>query len=383
MKTPCIIANLAKIKENARYILAACEKSGVTLAAVTKVVCAHEPIVEALIEAGVLMLADARAQNLARLPRTLPRLSLRPSDPMMADETIENSEYSLQSEVKTISALGLAARGLEKQHGVILLIDLGDLREGLYHRDREGIMDLARAVSREPWLKMEGVGTNLTCFGGILPDDHNLGALIEIAQTLRRELNLPIPIVSGGNSSSLHLLFEGRLPAGINHLRVGEGLLLGRDTAHGRPFPFLHQDAFTLAASLVEVQDKPSKPEGTSGPNAFGEYVEFPDLGPMRRGILAIGRQDTDAEGLHPKDERVKILGASSDHLIVDLSRAPEYQVGDALAFTPDYGALLKAYTSPYVYREREEDEWTRFWWWRWAATPFSEKEERPPLQSS
>lgn len=383
MKAPCIIANLAKIKENARYILTACEQNGVRMAAVTKAVCAHMPFVEALLEVGVPMLADSRVQNLARLPQTLPRLSLRSSDPALAHETVLHSEYSLQSELKAIFALGRAARGLGKRHSVILSIDLGDLREGLYHRDKAGLTRAAQAVKEEPWLALAGVGTNLTCFGGILPDDENLGTLIGIARSLRQELDLPIPIISGGNSSSLHLLFQGRLPKGINHLRIGEGLLLGRDTANGRPFPFLHQDAFTLVARLVEVQDKPSKPEGTSGPNAFGEYATFPDLGNMRRGILAIGRQDTDAQGLNPRDERVRILGASSDHLIVDLSLAPEYQVGDALAFTPDYGALLKAYTSPYVLHEREEEEWTRFWWWRWAAMPLRKRGERPPQKSS
>ncbi len=357
MTLPSITVNIRKIRENARYILKAAEKSGLSLAAVTKVVCAHAPIVEALAAAGAPMLADARAQNLAHLPRDIPRLSLRLSDPWQAEETVEHSEYSLQSEEKTIQALGRAAQRRERPHKVILLIDLGDLREGLYYKDLPGIRAASEAVRRAPWLELAGTGANLTCFGGILPDDENLGRLIEITRRLRGELNLPLPLISGGNSSSLHLLFENRLPQGINHLRVGEGLLLGRDTAYGRPFPFLHQDAFTMKARLLEVQEKPSRPEGQSGPNAFGEYVVFPDLGPMRRGILALGRQDTDAEGLRPRDIGIRILGASSDHLLVDLSATPDYQVGDELAFTPDYGALLKAYTSPYVSRETEEDQ--------------------------
>ena len=254
--------------------------------------------------------------------------------------------------LKYLNQNSQAAEKLQKRHQVILMIDLGDLREGLYHRDFDRILATAQAVKQQRFLELAGTGTNLTCFGGILPDEHNMGVLLDITKRLREALDLPIPLISGGNSSSLHLLFEGRLPQGINHLRVGEGLLLGMDTAVGKPFPQLHQDAFTLHARLIEVKDKPSKPEGHSGPNAFGEYVTFPDLGPMRRGILAIGRQDTDADGLTPKDERVKIIGASSDHLIVDLTGAPEYQVGDLLAFTPDYGALLKAYTSPYVTKE-------------------------------
>lgn len=356
IKAPVICANLRKIKENAACILGACRQQGVTLAAVTKVVCAHAPIVNALIESGVPMLADARTKNLARLPEGLPRLALRLTDPELADETAEHAQYSLESGIDAIRALGRAAEKRKKRHGVILMIDLGDLREGLYYRDFPAILKAAEAVKRESWLELAGTGTNLTCFGGILPDENNLGTLLEITGKLRQALDLPLPIVSGGNSSSLHLLFEGRLPRGVSQLRIGEGLLLGRDTAFGRPFPFLHQDAFSLRARLIEVQEKPSRPEGTSGPNAFGERVTFPDLGPMRRGILAVGRQDTDAEGLTHDDKRVSILGASSDHLLVDLSRAPEYRAGDLLSFTPDYGALLKAYTSPYISRVEEEN---------------------------
>lgn len=356
MKAPYISANLRKIKENAACILGACRRQGVTLAAVTKVVCAHAPIVNALIEAGVPMLADARTQNLARLPGGLPRLALRLTDPLLAEETVQEADLSLQSERSSIQALGRAAEKLQKRHRVILMIDLGDLREGLYYRNVDSILETARAAARQPWLEFAGTGCNLTCFGGILPDERNMGVLLDITRRLREALDLPLPIVSGGNSSSLHLLFAGRLPGGVNHLRVGEGLLLGMDTATGRPFPALHQDAFTLSARLVEVQDKPSRPEGDAGPNAFGERVTFPDLGPMRRGILAVGRQDTDAEGLTARDGRIKIIGASSDHLLVDLTRAPEYQVGDLMHFTPDYGALLKAYTSAYISRVEEEN---------------------------
>ena len=57
-------------------------------------------------------------------------------------------------------------------------------------------------------------------------------------------------------------------------------------------------DAITLEAELVEIQTKPSKPIGTTGRNAFGEEVFIEDKGIMRRGILGIGRQDTNSDGL-------------------------------------------------------------------------------------
>ena len=348
-RMPLIQADLAKLRHNVSVIRSACQKQGVSLAAVTKVVCADGPVTQALIHAGVDMLADSRLENLLNLPAVLPRLYLRIADPEEAEGIVRRSEYSLQSGIEAIRALGAAARRLGRLHKVILMIDLGDLREGIFYKDEALIRRAAVAVLKEDGLELAGIGTNLTCFGGILPDENNLGILLGIAQSLRQAFRIQLPIISGGNSSSLHLLFEGRLPLGINHLRIGESLMLGMDTSSGRPFPQLSQRVFTLHARLVEVYDKPSMPEGSTGPNAFGERVSFSDHGPMRRGILAVGRQDTDPERLTPLDEGVTILGASSDHLLVDLTRARPFQVGDVLGFTPGYGALLKAYTSPYV----------------------------------
>ena len=349
IKAPVICANLRKIKENAACILGACRQQGVTLAAVTKVVCAHEPIVNALIESGVPMLADARTKNLARLPEGLPRLALRLTDPELADETAEHAQYSLESGIDAIRALGRAAEKRKKRHGVILMIDLGDLREGIFYQDGDRILDTAALALSQEGLSLAGLGANLTCYGGILPDEHNMGILLGWARRIRERFHIPLPLVSGGNSSSLHLLLNGRLPRGINHLRVGEGLLLGMDTSVGKPMAQLSQRAFTQYARLVEVYHKPSRPEGKTGPNAFGESVSFEDRGPMARGILAIGRQDTDQGALTPRDERVRVLGGSSDHLLVDLTQAPGYQVGDVLGFYPGYSAMLRAYTSAYV----------------------------------
>lgn len=349
MIMPMIQANPEKLTHNAKTILAACKQQGVKLAAVTKMFGGDPDLAKVLVDAGVDMLADARVRNLARLPQTLPRLSLRIADPMLAEWLVSHCEYSLQSSPQTIIALGRAAKALDKQHHIILMVDLGDLREGIFYKEEAHILEVAALVLQQPGLILSGVGTNLTCFGGILPEETNMGKLLEIASLIRTTYDIPLPIVSGGNSSSLHLLFEGRLPPGINHLRVGEGLLLGMDTAVGKPFKQLYQDAFTQFARLVEIYRKPSLPEGKPGPNAFGETVSFVDKGPMLRGILAIGRQDTDQDSLMPHDKRVKVLGASSDHLMVDLTQATCYQVGDVLAFTPGYSALLRAYTSPYV----------------------------------
>lgn len=349
MNAPYIKVNLDLIRHNAGVILTAATQAGVDICAVTKVVCADPAIVSVLSGLGFCALADSRVINLRTLPATLPRLSLRIGDPEEAEELVQSCEQSLQSTREAILALGEAARRLNKRHQVILMVDLGDLREGVLYKEEERLLDLAALTLSQANLDLVGLGTNLTCFGGILPDEHNLGQLLRLAKGIRERFSIPLPLVSGGNSSSLHLLFADKLPAGINHLRVGEGLLLGMDTSTGLPFPQLSQQAFTLYARLVEVYKKPSKPEGSTGPNAFGEEVSFSDHGPMKRGILAIGRQDIDLDGVTPRDDRVKVIGGSSDHLLVDLSQVPDARVGDLLAFSVGYGSLLKAFTSRYV----------------------------------
>lgn len=348
---PQICADLTKIKHNVDSLCALCAEYGVSVAAVTKVVCADERIVHVLEQSAATMLADARVENLARIHSNKPKLLLRAPSPDEAEETVRLADLCLVSEIETIRALGAAARTAGKKHAVILMIDLGDLREGLLFLNREAIYRAADAAKEEEGIELLGIGTNLTCYGAILPDETNLSILCDVADELRARTGLPIPIVSGGNSSSLGLLKRGLVPECVNHLRLGESILLGNDTAACRVMNGLYGDAFTLSTKLIEVQRKPSVPIGVSGANAFGEHPTFESQGEQIRGICKIGRQDTVADGLCPRDSDIKIIGASSDHLIVDLTRAKPYRVGDVLDFTPDYGALLRAYTSPYVKR--------------------------------
>ncbi len=349
MSYPRLIADVSKFRSNMRTVVGWCRDKGISIAYVTKCTLADPTLCAAAQEEGASFFADSRLLNLSRLPSGSPRMMLRIGCPQEADEIVKLADISLQSEIETIRALGKAAKAQGKKHRVALMIDLGDLREGIYFKNAEGILTAAETVVRESALELYGVGTNLTCFGGIVPSQENLSVLADIADDLRRRYTLPLPFVSGGNSSSLPLLLSGHMPEGVTNLRVGESILLGTDTAHGGPLAGLHQDVFTLEAKLVEIQQKPSRPVGKSSINAFGEKVVFEDRGTMVRGICAIGRQDVDMEGLRPLDKEIEILGGSSDHLLVDLTKRPSMRVGDTLSFAPSYGALLRLYTSPFV----------------------------------
>ena len=109
----------------------------------------------------------------------------------------------------------------------------------------------------------------------------------------------------------------------------------------------------TVSAPVIECKVKPSMPVGTSAQDAFGTVPVFTDRGERRRAICAIGRQDAPAEGLRPLDARIEVLGASSDHLVLDVDDLPTPpRVGDSIAFVPGYSATLQLFTSRYVAKE-------------------------------
>ena len=294
---------------------------------------------------------SAFAENLEASETTLPKLMLRVGMPHDADTIVRCSDISLESERTTILALQEAAKKQNKVHRVILMIDLGDLREGVFFRDRDEILALGQTIKDCPNLELYGTGTNLTCYGSVLPDETNLGTLVSITEWLRASLNLPIPMISGGNSTSLKLLLENRLPKGINHLRLGESVMCGVIPGTYTKIDECFQNAFRLEAELIEAKTKPSYPIGTLSRNAFGETVEYVDKGMMRRGIAAVGRQDVNTDGLTPIDPGIEVIGASSDHLLLDLG-STDLTVGDVVSFGLDYGALLSASTSKYVRKE-------------------------------
>lgn len=348
---PKIDINLKRLEENARFMSQYCGKEGIKLMGVTKCFCAIPKAAEAIVKGGISMLADSRIDNLKKLNSlSVKKVLLRIPMQSEAEDVVDYADYSLNSELETLRILGNTALRKNKIHNVIIMVDLGDLREGVWAYDIEEF--ITQAVKIEG-IEIKGFGVNLTCYGGVIPDEKNLGSLVEISNKMKDRFGLDIEIVSGGNSSSVYLLKENRLPKGINNLRLGEVLLLGRETAFGNMIEGMHNDVFILKGEIIELKEKPSVPIGTIGMDAFGNTPSYEDRGTIKRAILAMGRQDIDPSGLTPLDKDIVILGASSDHTILDVTKSKkEYKVGDRVEFLMDYGCLLRACTSQYVKKE-------------------------------
>lgn len=348
MHYPMLIVNRGKLKYNIETMLRIGRDAGIDICAVTKVFCAHPGIAGIFVEAGAKILGDSRIQNLKKLAH-LPVRKMMLRIPMISEakEIVRYADVSLNSELKTIDALSQAAISLNKRHGVIIMVELGDLREGVMP---EEVVDFAGKVLQEKGVQLNGVGANLNCYGGVLPTENNLSQLVSIARKIENEYNISLPIVSGGNSGSVYLMQENRMPKGINQLRLGETILRGCETSFQKRIDGLHQDVFTFRAEIVEIKVKPSYPAGEIGMDAFGNRPSYEDKGPMKRAILACGRQDVLFNHLSPLDEGVEFVGASSDHLIMDVTNAAkDYAIGDTMDFSIKYGALLAACTSEYV----------------------------------
>jgi len=348
MINPRVEIDLSKIMHNTLQIVNVCAGSNINVMGVTKVFCGDITIAKYMVAGGVRFLADSRIQNIIGLSETdIPKVLLRLPMKSEVEEVVKYADYSLNSEIGTIKRLSRECVRQGKTHKIILMVDLGDLREGVWY---EHIDETVKDVVGLEGIELVGIGTNLTCYGGVIPSHKNLSILSNEAEIIRQKYKISLPIVSGGNSSSLHLVYSGEVPGGISNLRIGEAIVLGRETAFGNRIEGLYDDAFTLHGEIIEAKRKPSMPIGNVGMDAFGGTPQFVDRGNRDRAIIAIGRQDIDFQGMIPMDDNVKIVGASSDHLIVDITESGNrYSVGSEISFKVSYGCLLRCMTSPYV----------------------------------
>jgi predicted amino acid racemase len=257
------------------------------------------------------------------------------------------AEASCNSDLEVVGALAAAARAQDRRHGVIVMVDLGDLREGVWP-DRA--VDVARRVAALHGAHLAGLGSNLACFGGVVPTVENMRRLVVLAEQVEAELGRRLERISAGNSSALRLVAAGDMPARVDHLRIGEAILLGRETIERHPWPSTFQDAVVLHGEVLEVARKPSAPVGPRGQDAMGHRPDFVDRGWVDHALVNLGTVDTDLAGLTPVDDRLVVLGGSSDYLVLDVSDAHgDVRVGGDVAFLPGYGAMVTAASSPYV----------------------------------
>jgi len=346
VSAPRLEIDLDKIYHNARILVERLVVRGISVTGVTKASLGCPAIATAMLRAGVLGLGDSRIENIEVMRDAqivAPMTLIRSPMPSQVESVVRQADISFNTELDVISQLSSAAQKIKRIHGVVLMVELGDLREGIMPRD---LVSVVRETIRFPNIQLKGIGTNLACRCGVSPDANNMAELSALANSIDATFGPILSIVSGGNSANLEWVLSGAEIGRINNLRLGESILLGCEPMHRRAIDGLHTDAITLIAEVIESKFKPSQPWGEVGQSAFGIPPSVTNRGNIFQTILAIGQQDIDPNGLQPPTG-MEILGASSDHIIVESGHC--LPVGTEISFQLNYSALMRAMTSPFV----------------------------------
>ncbi len=345
MSCPRIEVDLSKIRRNTQTVARRLGPIGIGVTGVTKAVCGHPAIGQAMHDGGALGLADARISNVQRLRQagiTCPVTLIRTPMLSQVDEVVQLCEASYNTEIAAIAALASAAIGKDKVHGIILMVEMGDQRDGILP---ENLADIARQVMKMPGVVLKGIGANFACLSGVAPTASQMVVLGTLANEVEGVCGPVLKTVSGGNSANLPWALGEQTTGRINDLRLGEAILLGVEPVSGDRIAGMHTDAFTLVAEVIETDAKPTPFSVALVDPTLARLRILPTSGAATRLILAIGYQDTDISGLS-MPAATTLIGATSDHLVVGVNRCA-LETGSEVRFQMNYSALMHAMAAP------------------------------------
>ncbi|WP_317057209.1 alanine/ornithine racemase family PLP-dependent enzyme [Roseovarius rhodophyticola] len=347
MTTPRVEIDLGKIQANARCLVRRLGARGLSVTGVTKAVCGHPDIARAMLDGGVVGLADARIANVVRMriagincPISMIRAPLLSE----MEDAIQHCDASYNTEMDTIRKLGAAAKKLGTSHDVILLAEMGDMREGILP---ENLNECAARVIATPGVALKGIAANFACMGNAAPTGGDMAMLSRLADQVEGACGPFVELVSGGGSANLPWALGEGSTGRVNNLRLGEAILLGTDPVTGHPISDLHTNAFALMAEVIETRCKPSAIPPASIAPELGILKLVRNDAPRARTILAVGQQDTDTSGLTFPSE-FRFIGATSDHTVVDTAKTA-LPVGSEMEMGMNYSALMRAMSAPDV----------------------------------
>ncbi len=351
MKYPHVEISLDKIRHNLEKIIAWCGTKNIQVTPVTKGVCGSVEIARMLASYDIHSIGDSHIQNIIGMKDAgIPADFMLLRAPMQHEigSVVAYSDFCLVSELMTIRELNEEARRYDRCFNIILMVELGGRREGILPDKLEEVTGQIMSMEN---VHLAGIGANLACMNGIKPTTEKMDLFSELVSNVQSRYGFEFEIVSGGNSANYQWLRKTREPGLINNLRMGEAILLGTDPISQMPIEGLQTGAFVLSAEVIESGRKPSLPDGIPTFTGFGEVPNFVDEGEMNRAILAVGLQDLDPLGCVPLDPSIKIIGTTSDHMVLN-STDRLLRVGEVVKFQLTYRALLRLMISPYVWKD-------------------------------
>jgi predicted amino acid racemase len=343
----------SELRHNYEFLDKLFKENDIKWGITTKLLCGNRDFINEVIDLGVGEVHDSRISNLRVVKNIDPEtvtIYIKPPPKDTIPELIKYADISLNTELSTMHELSEEAVRQDKIHKVIIMIEMGDLREGVM---RDDLMDFYEKVFRLPGLEVVGIGTNLNCLHGVMPDGDKLIQLALYKQIIELRFKKKIPLVSGGTTVTIPLLLNNQLPDGINHFRVGEALYFGKDLFSDGVIKGMSDQVMELYTQIIEISEKPMVPTGDLGVNPQGKTADIneKDRGKTAyRAIVDIGTLDIQPNYLIPVNENLTISDASSDMLVLDVGENPEgYKVGDMIRFKLKYIGALGLMSSDYI----------------------------------
>lgn len=349
-----LILNRKKLQENHRFISDLFQSRNIQWGVVSKLLCGNTIYLKELLALGVKEIHDSRISNLKKiksLDKTVQTVYIKPPAKRSIERIVTYADVSFNTEIFTIKLLNEEAKRQNKIHKIIIMIEMGDLREGVMGDD---LIAFYEEVLKLPNIEIRGIGTNLNCLSGVMPTQDKLIQLSLYKQLIETKFDIKIPWVSGGTSVAIPLILKNARPLAVNHFRVGEALFFGKDLFTGKTINGMHNDVFKMYAEIIEITEKPNIPDGELGENVAGKSFSIEnidDLGSTSlRAILDIGLLDMQPQYLELEDSTIQIIDASSDMLVVDITRSKtKYNVGDVISFNLQYMGALSLLNSDYI----------------------------------
>ena len=355
-----ITLNRKKLEQNYKYLDKVFTKNNIKWSVVTKLLCGNKLYIGELLKLNVFQAADSRISNLRTIKSIKPEIEtiyIKPPAKHAVSNVVRYADISLNTSISVIKMLSKEALKQDKIHKIIIMIEMGELREGIM---RDDLIGFYSSVFELPNIEVTGIGTNLACLYGVLPNNDKLIQLSLYKQLIDATFNKKIPLVSGGASVTIPLIFNRTLPKGINHFRVGETLFLGTDVYHDTTFEKMQNDVFRLFAEIIELIEKPIVPMGEMGTNVQGESAEVneEDYGKTtKRALIDLGLLDIEENQILSLDPDISIVGASSDMIVMDLGdNEKNYKVGDFLEFRMTYMGTVRIMNSKYIEKRLAEN---------------------------
>jgi len=345
-----------RIIDNIKKLNAYLKPNGIEWTLVTKILSGYRPALEKILWDPsineVHSIGDSRLSNLKLIKEIKPGIAtiyIKPPAVNLAKSIVSFADISLNSSYETIKELNNEAAKQGKIHRIVVMIEMGELREGIV---RENILNFYEKIFRMEHISVIGIGTNLGCMYGVEPTFDKLIQVSLYRQLIQSTFGVKLEMVSSGSSITLPLVSMNKIPKGVTHFRIGEAAFLGVSPYDGKKFRNLSTNAFTFSAEIVELAKKEVIPDGNIGDGAVGVTADYTQhqYDESYRAIVDFGEVDVDHTNLFPKDKSINFVGTTSDMTVYDVGqKISKYKVGHQLHFSPNYMAVARITNSKYM----------------------------------